>query len=155
MPSKPPLSTKCVTQSSPFSHCGVDYFGPLFVKAKNENRKVWVCLYTCLVTRAIHLELMSDMSTEQFLLGFRRLLSRHGKPKEILSDNVSQFKLTTDVIEKVWRQILLENDVLTYAANEGIKWKFIVELAPWMGGFYERLIGLVKRSLRKALENCV
>lgn len=64
---------------------------------------------------------MSDMSTEQFLLGFRRLLSRHGKPKEILSDNVSQFKLTTDVIEKVWRQILLENDVLTYAANEGIK----------------------------------
>ena len=151
MPSMPPLPTKRVTQSSPFSHSGVDYFGPLFIKAKNENRKVWVCLYTCLVTRAIHLELMSDMSTEQFLLGFRRFLSQHGKPKEIISDNASQFKFASDIIEKVWRQILSEKDVLSYAANESIKWKFIVELAPWMGGFYERLIGLVKRSLRKAI----
>ena len=102
---------------------------PYSYKQKNENRKVWVCLYTCLVTRAIHLELMSDMSTEQFLLGFRRFLSLHGKPKEIISDNASQFKLASDVIEKVWRQILSEKDVLSYAANESIKWKFIVELA--------------------------
>ena len=151
MPSMPPLPTKRVTQSSPFSHSAVDYFGPLFIKAMNENRKVWVYLYTCLVTRAIHLELMSDVSTEQFLLGFRRFLSHYGKPKEIISDNVSQFKLASDIIEKVWRQILSEKDVLCYAANESIKWKFIVELAPWMGGFYERLIGQVKRSLRKAI----
>ena len=151
MPSMPPLPTKRVTQSSPFSHSGVDYFGPLFIKAKNKNRKVWVCLFTCLVARAIHLELMSDMSTEQFLLGFRRFLSQHGKPKEIISDTASQFKLASDIIEKVWRQILSEKDVLSYAANESIKWKFIVKLAPWMGGFYERLIGLVKRSLRKAI----
>ena len=77
---------------------------------------------------------MPDMSTDQFLLGFRRFLSQHGKPTEIISDNASQFRLASDVIEKVWRQILTEKDVLSYAANEGIKWKFIVELAPWMGG---------------------
>ena len=135
MPPMPPLPTKRVTQSSPFSHSGVDYFGPLFMKSKNESRKVWVCLYTCLVTRAIHLELMSDMSTEQFLLGFRRFLSRHGKIKEIISDNASQFKLASDIIDKVWRQILTEEDVLSYAANESIRWKFIIQLAPWMGGF--------------------
>ena len=46
MPSMPPLPTKRVTQSSPFTHSGVDYFGPLFVESKNESRKVWVCLYT-------------------------------------------------------------------------------------------------------------
>ena len=147
----PPLPTKRVSQSSPFSHSGVDYFGPLFVKSRYENKKVWVCLYTCLVTRAVHLELMSDMSTEQFLLGFRRFVARHGTPKEIISDNASQFKLASDVINKFWRNILSENDVLSYATNENIKWKYIVELAPWMGGFYERLIGLVKRSLRKAI----
>ena len=151
MPPMPPLPTKRVTQSSPFSHSGVDYFGPLFMKSKNESRKVWVCLYTCLVTRAIHLELMSDMSTEQFLLGFRRFLSRHGKIKEIISDNASQFKLASNIIDKVWRQILTEKDVLSYAANESIRWKFIIQHAPWMGGFYERLIGLVKRCLRKAI----
>ena len=47
--------------------------------------------------------------------------------------------------------MLSQNDVLSYAANEGIKWKFIVGLAPWMGGFYERLVGLVKRTLKKAI----
>ena len=92
-----------------------------------------MCLYTCLVTRAIHLELMSDMSIEQFLLGFRRFLSQHGKPKEIISDNASQFKLASDVIEKVWRQILSEKDVLSYAANESIKWKFSSSLHGWEG----------------------
>ena len=91
------------------------------------------------------------MSTEQFLLGFRSFLSRYGKPKEISSDNALQFKLASDIIEKGCRQILSEKDVLSCAANESIKWKFIVELAPWMGGFNERLIGLVKRSLRKAI----
>ncbi|MEW8544134.1 MAG: hypothetical protein AB2693_11425, partial [Candidatus Thiodiazotropha sp.] len=151
MPSMPPLPTKRVSQSAPFSYSGVDYFGPLYIKTKTETKKVWICLYTCLVTRAIHLELMSDMSTEQFLLGFRRFLARHGMPEEIISDNASQFKLASDAIDKIWRQILLEEDVLTYSANENIKWRYIIELAPWMGGYYERLIGLVKRSLRKAI----
>ena len=111
-----------------------------------------MCLYTCLVTRAVHLDLMSYMSTGQFVLGFRRFVERHSTPKEIISDNASQFKIASDVINKLWRQILSGNDVLSYAANEDIKWKYIVELAPWMGGFYEQLIGLVKRSLRKAIE---
>ena len=151
MPSMPPLPTHRVTPSPPFSHSGVDYFGPLFIKSKDATKKVWVCLYTCLATRAIHLELMSDMSTEQFLLGFRRFVSQRGNIKELISDNASHFKLASDLIDKIWRQILTENDVLSYAANHKIRWKFIVELAPWMGGFYERLIGLVKRSLRKAI----
>lgn len=46
---------------------------------------------------------------------------------------------------------MTENDVQAYVANENIQWKFIVKLAPWMGGFYERLVGLVKRSIRKAI----
>ena len=64
---------------------------------------------------------MSDMSTEQFLLGFRRFLSRHGKIKEIISDNASQFKLASSIIDKVLRQILTEKGVLSYAANESIR----------------------------------
>ena len=95
----PPLPTKRVSQSSPFSHSGVDYFGPLFIKSMYENKKIWVCFNTGFVTRAVHLELMSDMSTEQFLPGFRRFVSRHGTPKK--SDNASQFKLATDVINKL------------------------------------------------------
>ena len=137
MPSMPPLPIKHVSQSSPFSQSGVDFFGPLFIKSRYENKKVWVCLYTCLTTRAVYLELMADMSTEQFSLNFRRFVAKHGKPEEIISD-ASQFKLASDVKNKLWRNILSENDVLLYATNENIKWNYIVELALWMGGFYER-----------------
>ena len=151
MPIMPPLPKQRVSESVPFSHCGIDYCGPLYNTEKSGSQKVWVCLFTCLVTSAIHLELIQDMSTEKFLLGLRRFVARHGSPCEIISDNASTFKLAQDTIDKLWGQVLTETDVISYSVNEKIKWNFIVELAPWMGGFYERLIGLVKRSLRKAI----
>ena len=68
------------------------------------------------------------------LLGFRRFIARPGKPNKVISDNASHFKLTAETINKLWTNILQENDVVSYVANEIIQWKFIVELAPWMGG---------------------
>ncbi|CAC5389764.1 unnamed protein product [Mytilus coruscus] len=151
MPLMPPLPKKRVNESAPFIYTGVDYFGPIFVKSDTGSKKVWVCLYTCLVVGAIHLELMQDMSAEKFLLGFRRFIARWGNPKQIISDNGSQFKLASNTLEEAWNGIKVNSDVQTYMANEGIQWQFIVELAPWMGGFYERLIGIVKRCLRKTI----
>ena len=87
---------------------------------------------------------MQNMSTEQFLLGFRRFLSRHGKPKEIISDNALHFELAAETLHDVWSKVVTQPEVTTYIANEGIHWKHIVEFAPWMGGFYERMVGLVK-----------
>ena len=78
-------------------------------------------------------------------------MARHGSPCEIISDNASTFKLAQDTVDKLFGQVITETDVISFSVNEKIKWNFIVELAPWMGGFYERLIGLVKRSLRKAI----
>ncbi|XP_063411612.1 uncharacterized protein LOC134694529 [Mytilus trossulus] len=92
MPLMPPLPKKRVNESAPFTYTGVDYFGPIIVKSDTGSKKVWVCLYTCLVVRAIHMELMQDMSAEEFLLGFRRFIARWGNPKHIISDNGSQFK---------------------------------------------------------------
>lgn len=51
----------------------------------------------------------------------------------------------------VWARLLEDDDIQCYASNAGIKWTFTVELAPWMGGFYERLVGIVKRALRKSV----
>ena len=151
MPMMPPLPKCRVSESVPFTYTGIDYFGPIFSKNKSESQKAWICLFTCLVTRAVHLELLHNMSAEQFLLGFRRFILRHGKPKEIISDNAMQFKLASDTLENLWRQIVTHSDVCTYVANEKIKWKFITEFAPWMGGVYERMVGLVKRALRKTI----
>ena len=118
MPLMPPSPTSRVSESVPFTHTGIDYFGQLFIKNKTENQKVWVCLFTCLVTRVIHLELMQNMSTEQFLLGFRRFLSRRGKPKEIISDNALHFKLASETLNDLWSQVAMQPKVTTYIANE-------------------------------------
>ncbi|CAC5415551.1 unnamed protein product [Mytilus coruscus] len=67
-------------------------------------------------------------------------------------DNASQFKLSSNVIQSVWSQVIHDEDVQNFASNSGTRWSFIIELSPWMGGFYERLVGLVKRSLRKTLK---
>lgn len=83
--------------------------------------------------------------------GSKTILASRGKPQGIISDNAGQFKLASETVSEFWRQILTHDDVISYTANEKINWKFIVKLAPWMGGFYERLIGLLKRSLRKTI----
>ena len=70
---------------------------------------------------------------------------------KIISDNAAQFKLASDTISSLWEQILREKDTVSYVANENIQWTYIIELTTWMGGFYARLVGIVKRSLRKAL----
>ena len=62
-------------------------------------------------------------------------------PIEIWSDDASQFKTASDVLHSLWKQTIKCDQIQSYISNSGIKWSFIVELAPWMGGFYERLVG--------------
>ncbi|PFX20422.1 hypothetical protein AWC38_SpisGene15123 [Stylophora pistillata] len=104
-----------------------------------------------LAVRAIHLEVVHDMTAEQFLFCLRRFIATRGKPRQIISDNASQFKVVKSTVEEAWQLSMTSPDTQSYLANEGIKWSFTIELAPWMGGFYERLIGLVKQSLRKSI----
>ena len=76
--------------------------------------------------------MMHDMSTQQFLLGFRRFVARHGNPRRVISDKAAQFKLASDTIYNLWGEILTEDDVISYATNQNIHWDFNVELAPWI-----------------------
>jgi hypothetical protein len=91
--------------------------------------------------------LVSDSSAEQFLLSFRRFCAAYGKPSTVISDNATNFKGT----ERLFQQLLKSDDVQDYSAKNRIKWIFITALAPWMGGFYERLVGTVKRALQRTL----
>lgn len=151
MPLMPSIPKFRVNKSKPFSYTGLDYMGPLLIKCVDGPKKIWICLFTCLVTRAIHLEVVLDMSTEEFIMCFRRFISQRGTPIQIISDNAAQFKSANYVINKSWYNVIRDEDVQSYVSTAGIHWSFIVELAPWMGGFYERLIGLVKRALRKVI----
>ena len=100
----------------------------------------------------MHLELVLDMTTEEFLLALRRFISQRGAPVEITSDNALTFKSASTALELIWKNVTKHEDIQSYVSSEGIKWSFIVEMAPWMGGFYERLVGLVKRAMRKTIQ---
>ena len=151
LPNMPPWPQERMSKCDPFQFIGLDYLGPLYVKQGTELKKLWVCLFTCLTIRAIHLEWVLDLTANQFLNCLRRFVSRRGRPDSIISDNAPQFKLTKTTLDKQWRQVFKDKGVLNYVSTEGIKWSFTTALAPWQGGFYERLVGMVKRSLRKAI----
>ena len=115
-----PWPRERVSKATPFTYTGLDYLGPLYIKEKAETSKVWICLFTCLTIRAIHLEIIQDMSAYKFLLALRRFIARRGMPKEITSDNASQFKVAASTTEKAWREIFSDLEVITYLANKGI-----------------------------------
>ena len=94
------------------------------------------------------------MSIENFLLCLRRFISRRGTPHLIISDNASQIKSGHTVIQKMWMETTKNLGVQSFVSNKGIRWKYIIEYAPWKGGFYQRLIGMTKRALRKSLGRC-
>ena len=98
--------------------------------------------------REAHLEVVLNMTAEEFLLCFKRLIARRGSPNVVISDNAMQFKTVSQAKNSVWKNVIHCEVVKNYASVIGAKWGFIVEMAPWMGGFYETLVGLVKRALR-------
>ena len=75
-PNPPPLIKARIQEILPFEVTGVDFMGVLYVRASGREVKVYVCLFTCAVTRAVHLEIVTDLSTETFLQAFRRFSSR-------------------------------------------------------------------------------
>ena len=151
MPHSPDLPPERVTRSPPFAYTAVDYFGPLYCVDREPEGKVWVVLYTCLAIRAIHLELATDMTADQFLLTLRRFIARRGTPSQMLSDNAPQFKVADEMLQSLWSTAVYDDKVQSYLSDKGISWQYIPAHAPWMGGIYERLIGIVKSCLRKSL----
>ena len=147
----PDLPSVRVSEDPPFTHTGVDFAGPLFVRGntttESDNNKCYVCLFTCASTRAVHLELTPNLTVDSFLLAFRRFTSRRGLPATLMSDNGKTFRGSSKEIVKIARS----KEVLRYLAINGVSWRFIVEKAPWWGGFWERLIQSVKRCMKKSL----
>ena len=94
---------------------------------------------------------MEDQTTQAFLRAFRRFISRRGVPECIISDNAKTLKAGAQEPQTMKNQVLKPNASQQFLANHNITWKFITERAPWWGGFYERLVGLVKRCLKKTL----
>ena len=124
-----------------YSCTGADYFGPLyclsvFNEDKQKSHKAWVVLFTCAYTRSISLEVVNDSTASSFINSFKRFAARRGCPNTVVTDKGSVF-----TAEETQR----------YMASKQIDFKFTLDCAPWQGGIWERLIGCVKRCLKKVI----
>ena len=133
----------------PFSCVGVDYSGPHWVRDRYDKIKVYVCLFTCLVTRGVYLVKVPSCSTIDFIYPLFSLMSRRGQPELLLSDNATNFTGTFKVLKYLSKQA----DIVKTLNEHSIKWKFIPPESPWQGGSYERLISLLKKELMKMTRN--
>ena len=148
-PPPPPLPTFRVQEEPPFTYTGVDFAGPLHIRTTGSSaiNKAWICLFTCCIVRAVHLEIVTDMSTETFIRCLRRFSARRGMPRKFVSDNGKTFKATA----KFLRTVFKDDVVLDHLAGVGIEWIFNIERAPWWGGVFERMVKSTKRCLKKMI----
>ena len=146
-PPPPPLTEFRIKEDPAFTYTGVDFAGPLFVRyeASSGSSKVWICLFTCLVTRAIHLDIVSDLSTPTFIRCLKQFAARRGLSRKFLSDNGKTFKAAAKFISSVFK----DETVQEYLVDQGSQWIFNIECAPWWGGVFEQMVKSNKRCLRK------
>ncbi|CAI2352908.1 unnamed protein product [Caenorhabditis sp. 36 PRJEB53466] len=122
------------------------FAGPLKVKMDGAVRNIYFVLFTCLYTRFIHTAAIKDMETVTFLHTLRRMCAMFGIPKIIVADNATQFEMLNNVLTELQQQ--QRNRIVNSTTLP--EFKFIKAHSPWAGGVYERMIGLIKRSLTRA-----
>ena len=137
----------------PFSHTSVDYFGPMEVGlSRNRTDKRYGALFTCLMTRAVYLDLAPSLSSEDFLNVFRRFIATYGTPETIHSDNGTNFVGAEKELMVQMKIMQNSGELQDWNQRKGITWKFQPPSAPHFGGTHESLVTSTKLALYRALE---
>ncbi|XP_055526914.1 uncharacterized protein LOC129719544 [Wyeomyia smithii] len=138
-----PLPVQRVTPHlRPFSSIGIDYLGPIEVAVNRRKEKRWVCVFTCLAIRAVHLEVVHSLSTQSCLMAIRRFNKEHGIPTEIFSDNATCFKGADREMRRIY------SECVNTVASATTAWHFNPPAAPHMGGIWERMVRSVKECMK-------
>ena len=135
----------------PFSYVGIDFFGPFLVKKGRSQVKRYGCLFTCLVVRAVHIEVTYSLDTSSFINALRRFIARRGHPVEIRTDNGGSFvsaekELRQEIMK--WNQETIHN----YLLQQSVKWIFNPPFASHHGGVWERCIQTARKILNALLK---
>ncbi|XP_058464558.1 uncharacterized protein LOC131438498 [Malaya genurostris] len=149
-----------VSPTRPFSVCGVDYCGPVYIKSPIRNRgptKAYVSIFVCFSTRAVHIELVSDLSTPAFLAALRRFVARRGRMSVIHSDNGTAFKGASNELHRIHQMLKSDQggrkQILDWCPENEIAWRFIPPRAPHFGGLWEAAIKSAKHHLLREIGN--
>ncbi|XP_039508948.1 uncharacterized protein LOC120484130 [Pimephales promelas] len=133
----------------PFWSTGMDCFGPFHVNIGRRTEKRWGILFKCQTTRCLHLDLLSSLDVDSFLMGLRRFISRRGRPYEILCDQGSNFRGAARELKEAFQN--LPTELQDKLEKQQIKFKFNPPQAPHFGGSWEREVRSVKTALRVVL----
>ena len=139
----------------PFTYTGLDMFGPFYIKDGRKEHKRFVALFTCLSSRAVHLESTVSMDTDSFIQALRRFVARRGPIREILSDNGTNFVGAENELKKAFRSMGKEkiNEFLLEHSCDLIDWKRRPPTASHFGGVWERQIRTVRNVLSAMLRS--
>ncbi|GFW39870.1 integrase catalytic domain-containing protein [Trichonephila clavipes] len=134
------------------------FCGPFQIKFKNQRKgifsKVYVAIFVCLATKAIHLEAVTDLTTEAFIAALKRLCARRGRISTLMSDNATNFKGAAAELNRFIKLICNKNETLAnYFASEAIQWKFIPPRSPNFGSLWETGVKSFKHHLYRTLVN--
>lgn len=145
-----PLPRERVTMIRAFSKTGVDYCGPIMVRSglrKVTPIKTYICVFVCMVTRAIHLELISSFAAEDFLATLSRFMARRGQVSVLYSDNGTNFVGANRKLQSQFKGYIKDKSVDKFLSSNAIQWKFIPAAAPHFGGLWEAAVQSAKRHL--------
>ncbi|XP_049886415.1 uncharacterized protein LOC126380876 [Pectinophora gossypiella] len=147
-----------VTPSRPFTHTGVDFTGQVEVKANKgrgiKTTKAYIAVFIWLSTKAIHIELVSDLSTAAFLAALKRLCARRGTPRHMYSDSGTNFVGAAKSLLKERREALqyyINSEFLGCISGWGIDWHFNAPSWPTAGGLWEAAVKSMKHHLKRVL----
>ncbi|XKL65471.1 hypothetical protein PGB90_008891 [Kerria lacca] len=145
-----------VVPNKPFTVTGLDYAGPFAILSKGGRHKVmvkaYIAIFVCFTTKAIHLEIVSDLTSESFLACLTRFISRRGVPLEIHSDNSTTFVGANNSVQLLKRFLYKNSDTISQEIlKKGCQWHFIPPYSPHFGGLWEAGVKSIKTHLRTVL----
>ena len=148
------LPLERVTPSSVFEKVGIDYAGPFKIKYGHMRKptvvKAYICLFVCLSVKAIHLKLVSDLTTKAFIAALRRFIARHGYPSLIWSDhslNIVGAKRELKELHDFLHSQRVQGTISEFCNSKNIEWRYIPERAPRFGGLWESAVKSTKNHL--------
>ncbi|VEN60332.1 unnamed protein product [Callosobruchus maculatus] len=142
----------------PFQNVGIDYGGPFYLKDRKGRgakiNKIYICLFICMCVKAVHIEVVSELTTEAFLAALKRFGSRRGLPNHIYSDNGTNFVGANNSLKEIYEFLQLNSDQIgNNLAIQHVHWHFIPARSPSFGGIWEAGIKSAKFHIKRVIGN--
>lgn len=149
------LPSARITPSRPFAHTAMDYSGAIMLRSARGRgqhaTKGYIAVFVCLSTKAVHIEVVSDLSSAAFIAAYKRFSGRRGVCSNIYSDNATNYVGAAAIFKNTERDLGFNNKVIQTLESMGTKWHFSPPLAPHFNGLAESAIRSVKHHIRRVI----